>query len=152
MYFGLILDSEDWDDPQRELRSRAFERLLNSNHDPSYDTHLMQHTHFPQSIEGVRVVHRVQHESPARCTVTIDIPKCSGCCTHEERLTYYLMETPRIPGLMWNCLLGKIPQTRYLSENYKAIPLSLMRIRTPARRLRLCPTSRRSVHARRQYH
>ncbi|KAI6041028.1 hypothetical protein EDC04DRAFT_2893424 [Pisolithus marmoratus] len=130
----LTSDSEDWDDPQRELRSRAFERLFNSNHDPrykshhnaGYNTHLMQHTHFPQSIEGVRVVHRVPHESRARCTVTIDIPKCSGCCTHEERLTYYLVETPRIPGLMWNCLLGKVHQTGYLSENYEAIPLSLM--------------------------
>ncbi|KAI6041066.1 hypothetical protein EDC04DRAFT_3139931, partial [Pisolithus marmoratus] len=108
------------------LRSLAFERLSNSNHDPRPDKHLMQHIHFPQSIKGVRVVHGVLYNSSSRCTVTIDIAKCSGCCTHEERPTYDLVETPHIPGVMWNCLRGKLPQTRDLSENRRAIPLSLM--------------------------
>ncbi|KAI6041056.1 hypothetical protein EDC04DRAFT_3139927 [Pisolithus marmoratus] len=102
------------------LRSRTFEGLFNSNHKPRYDDpHLMQHIHFRQSIEGVRVVYRVPFDSSLRCTVTIDIAKCAGCCTPGERLTYYLVETPRMPGLMWNCLLHKLPQTRDM-------PLSLM--------------------------
>ncbi|KAI6041058.1 heterokaryon incompatibility protein-domain-containing protein [Pisolithus marmoratus] len=99
-------------DPE-SLRSRAFERLFNSNHEPTYrDKHLMQHIHFRQSIEGVRVVHRETRDSSVRCAVTIDIAKCAGCCTPEERFIDYLVETPRMPGLMWNCLEGKLPQAR----------------------------------------
>ncbi|KAI6038745.1 hypothetical protein EDC04DRAFT_2895978 [Pisolithus marmoratus] len=32
----------------------------------------------------------------------------------------------RIPGLMWNCLRGKLPQTRHLSENYEDLLFSLI--------------------------
>ncbi|KAI6041064.1 heterokaryon incompatibility protein-domain-containing protein [Pisolithus marmoratus] len=108
------------------LRSWAFERLFNSNHEPENDKHLMQHAHFRQSIEGVRVVHRMPRDSSVRCTVTVDIAKCSGCCTHEERPAYDLVETPRTPGMMWNRFRGKLPQTGDFSENHRSIPLSLM--------------------------
>ncbi|KAI6041046.1 hypothetical protein EDC04DRAFT_2893445 [Pisolithus marmoratus] len=102
-------------DPE-SLRSRAFERLFNSNHEPTYgDPHLMQHIHFCQSIEGVRVVYRTLYDWPVRCTVIIDIAKCAGCCTLDGRSTYDLVETPRTPGLMWNCLLYELPQTRDMS-------------------------------------
>ncbi|KAI6041044.1 hypothetical protein EDC04DRAFT_2988074 [Pisolithus marmoratus] len=128
--FWPILDPEDSEDFERDLeflRFRVFERLFNSNHEPTYcDKHLMQHIHFRQSIEGVRVVHSVSYDSLVHCTVTVDIAKCFGCCTHEECSTNDLVETPRTPGVMWNCLLRTLPQTRDLSENYPAIPLSLM--------------------------
>ncbi|KAI6038176.1 heterokaryon incompatibility protein-domain-containing protein [Pisolithus marmoratus] len=81
----------NFEQERESQRSRAFERLFNSNHEPTYgDPHLMQHIHFRQSIEGVRVVYRVPFDSSVRCTVTIDIAKCAGCCTPEERLTYYV--------------------------------------------------------------
>ncbi|KAI6041027.1 heterokaryon incompatibility protein-domain-containing protein [Pisolithus marmoratus] len=82
------------------LRSRAFERLCNSNHELTHAKHLMQHIHFRRSIEGVRVVHGAPCDSSVRCTVKIDIVKCFGCCAHKERLA--------------------------LSENYPAIPFSLI--------------------------
>ncbi|KAI6038180.1 heterokaryon incompatibility protein-domain-containing protein [Pisolithus marmoratus] len=120
----LFPEGNEW--RLESLRSQAFERLFNSNHDPGDDEHLTQHIHFPESIQGARVIHSVSSDSPVGCTVTIDIARCFGCCTHEQRPTSELVETPRVPGLMWNCLCGKLPQTSYLTKNYAAIPFSLI--------------------------
>ncbi|KAI6019176.1 hypothetical protein EDC04DRAFT_430305 [Pisolithus marmoratus] len=120
-----ILAPEDFKWDLAFLRSRAFERLFNSNHKQSGDECFIQHVHFRRSIDGVRVVSR-PYGSSAHCAVTIDIAKCYGCCAHEERLTFELVEASRIPGLMWNSLRGKLPQTRELSENYASIPFSLI--------------------------
>ncbi|KAI5981754.1 hypothetical protein EDC04DRAFT_3082815 [Pisolithus marmoratus] len=105
------------------LRLRALKRLFNSNHKPRRDDkHLMQHIHIPGSIQSARVVHSVPSDSSVGCTVTIDIAKCSGCCAYEERSRDHVVETPRIPGLMWNCLRGELPQPCHLSEHYPVIP------------------------------
>ncbi|KAI6019188.1 heterokaryon incompatibility protein-domain-containing protein [Pisolithus marmoratus] len=101
----------NFEQDSESLRSRAFEKLLNSNHEPTYGgSYLMQHIHFLRSINGVMVVYRVPRDSSVRCTVTIDTAKCPACCTSEERSMGYLVETPHMPGLMWNCPLHKLPQ------------------------------------------
>ncbi|KAI6039093.1 hypothetical protein EDC04DRAFT_1802590 [Pisolithus marmoratus] len=74
------------------LRSRALERLF-ANYGERHDKYLMQHIHFRRSIEGVRVIHMVPYGALEGCTVTIDIAKCSGCCTHEQHPTRGLMGT-----------------------------------------------------------
>ncbi|KAI6019202.1 heterokaryon incompatibility protein-domain-containing protein [Pisolithus marmoratus] len=109
------------------LRVWALERLLIPNHVLSTNKHLIQHVHFPRSIQGARVIviHRMLYHSPVGCTVKIDIAQCSGCCTYEERPTSHLVETRYIPDLMWNCLRGKLPQTCHLSRDYAGIPFSL---------------------------
>ncbi|KAI6014621.1 hypothetical protein EDC04DRAFT_2608974 [Pisolithus marmoratus] len=82
------------------LQLQAFNRLSNSNHWPDHNKHLIQHVHFRRSIEGVRVTHGISYD--------------------------LLVETPRIPGLMWNCFRGNLPQAHDLSKNYAAIPCWLI--------------------------
>ncbi|KAI6038193.1 hypothetical protein EDC04DRAFT_2896808 [Pisolithus marmoratus] len=102
----VILAPEDFKWDLAFLRSRAFERLFNSNHKPSSDECPTAHRRAAQ-LQSM-------------------LPNVMVVCPREERSTYELVEASRIPGLMWNSLRGKLPQTRELSEKYASIPFSLI--------------------------
>ncbi|KAI6019185.1 heterokaryon incompatibility protein-domain-containing protein [Pisolithus marmoratus] len=105
----------------KSLRSRAFERLL--NHKPTYgNPHLMQHIHFRQSIEGVRVVYRVSH----------------GSSLLYVRGAFHILSRGNTSYAWFDVELSS-PQTA--SNAWHAVVAD--GIRTPARRLWPCPARRR---------
>lgn len=79
-------------------------RALGRHFDESWEN--IKHAHLPRSIQGVRVVPKRSYGEQAECTVTIDVARCSGCCSPLENTSYHVASTPEVSGLMWDYSIG----------------------------------------------
>lgn len=89
----------EWQEVQL-LRICSLERLLGKEWKP--EIHCMEHAHLRRSIQHVRVV-TTRHSCGVGCKVTIDVVRCSGCCSSQKAGDWNpwgWSEAPQLPGIM----------------------------------------------------
>lgn len=116
-----FLPEEDLDKEQLAcLLLRALDSSINE--DPKYDGHFIQHAHLPRSIRCIRIVHRVSQIPLACCAVTIDITRCSGCCSPQGGRLLNSVETPQALSVMSDLLKESPSVYRNLLVDFSSAP------------------------------